>query len=66
MALFVLVVIALIFQAIANVHSRGQEKPQKEKEININPAALNPQLTPLLPLNGGPQLGYNGWGDVPP
>ncbi|TVY40500.1 Sphingomyelin phosphodiesterase B [Lachnellula occidentalis] len=66
MALFVLVAIALIFQAIATVQHRGQEQPQKDKEININPAALNPQLTPLLPLNGGPQLGYNGWGDVPP
>ena len=55
-------VMALALLTGANAYNRGQEK----RQTPINPAALNPQLSPLLPLNGGPQLGYNGSGLVPP
>ena len=53
----------LLFAADISAHgSHGL----RESSNGTNPAALNPQLTTTFPLNGGPELYYNGSGPVPP
>ena len=47
-----------------NASAHGSHR-RRQSTNGTNPAALNPQLTTTFPLNGGPELYYNGSGPVP-
>ena len=50
----------------SDVLGHGAHRLRRQSNNGTNPAALNPQLTTTFPLNGGPELYYNGSGPVPP
>lgn len=60
-----LIGLAQLLLLAGDVSAHGSHR-RRQSTNGTNPAALNPQPTTTFPLNGGPELYYNGSGPVPP